>query len=134
MLSEKPLARNAVEGQQMVDAARKAGRVLDVAFNHRRRGDIQALKEVIDAGTLGRPYYAKASCSVARGFRCWAAGSPILSSPVVVRWLTSASTCWTTRCTSWASPRYCPSRRRPTPNSVRAPRRQRPLHSFELES
>ncbi|KUM35218.1 Gfo/Idh/MocA family oxidoreductase [Arthrobacter sp. EpRS71] len=61
VLSEKPLARNAVEGQQMVDAARKAGRVLDVAFNHRRRGDIQALKEVIDAGTLGRPYYAKAS-------------------------------------------------------------------------
>jgi predicted dehydrogenase len=61
VLSEKPLARNAVEGQQMVDAARKAGRVLDVAFNHRRRGDIQALKEVIDDGTLGRPYYAKAS-------------------------------------------------------------------------
>ncbi|WP_234005457.1 Gfo/Idh/MocA family protein [Arthrobacter sp. PGP41] len=61
VLSEKPIARNAVEGQAMVDAARKAGRVLDVAFNHRRRGDIQALKGVIDAGGLGRPYYAKAS-------------------------------------------------------------------------
>ncbi len=61
VLSEKPIARNAVEGQAMVDAARKAGRVLDVAFNHRRRGDIKALKEVIDDGGLGRPYYAKAS-------------------------------------------------------------------------
>lgn len=61
VLSEKPIARNAVEGQAMVDAARGAGRVLDVAFNHRRRGDIQALKEVIDDGGLGRPYYAKAS-------------------------------------------------------------------------
>ncbi|WP_258803766.1 Gfo/Idh/MocA family protein [Pseudarthrobacter sp. NS4] len=61
VLSEKPIARNAVEGQAMVDAARKAGRVLDVAFNHRRRGDIQALKGVIDDGGLGRPYYAKAS-------------------------------------------------------------------------
>jgi predicted dehydrogenase len=61
VLSEKPIARNAAEGQAMVDAARKAGRVLDVAFNHRRRGDIQALKGVIDAGGLGRPYYAKAS-------------------------------------------------------------------------
>jgi predicted dehydrogenase len=61
VLSEKPIARNAVEGQAMVDAARRAGRVLDVAFNHRRRGDIQALKGVIDAGGLGRPYYAKAS-------------------------------------------------------------------------
>ncbi|MDQ0662666.1 putative dehydrogenase [Arthrobacter ulcerisalmonis] len=61
VLSEKPIARNAVEGQAMVDAARKAGRVLDVAFNHRRRGDIQALKGIIDQGGLGRPYYAKAS-------------------------------------------------------------------------
>ena len=61
VLSEKPIARNAVEGQAMVDAARTAGRVLDIAFNHRRRGDIQALKEVIDAGGVGRPYYAKAS-------------------------------------------------------------------------
>lgn len=61
VLSEKPIARNAVEGQAMVDAARAAGRVLDIAFNHRRRGDIKALKEVIDAGGVGRPYYAKAS-------------------------------------------------------------------------
>jgi predicted dehydrogenase len=61
VLSEKPIARNAAEGQAMVDAARKAGRVLGVAFNHRRRGDIQALKGVIDDGGLGRPYYAKAS-------------------------------------------------------------------------
>jgi predicted dehydrogenase len=61
VLSEKPIARNAIEGQAMVDAARKAGRVLDVAFNHRRRGDIQALKQVIDDGSLGRAYYAKAS-------------------------------------------------------------------------
>ncbi|WDF33578.1 Gfo/Idh/MocA family oxidoreductase [Arthrobacter agilis] len=61
VLSEKPIARNGDEGRLMVDAARQAGRVLDIAFNHRRRGDIAALKRVIDAGTLGRPYYAKAS-------------------------------------------------------------------------
>ncbi|WAP52502.1 Gfo/Idh/MocA family oxidoreductase [Arthrobacter sp. ATA002] len=61
VLSEKPIARNGTEGQQMVDAARRAGRVLDVAFNHRLRGDIQTLKRVIEAGDLGRPYYAKAS-------------------------------------------------------------------------
>jgi predicted dehydrogenase len=61
VLSEKPLARNGEEGRQMVEAARKAGRVLDVAFNHRRRGDIQKLKSIMDDGELGRPYYAKAS-------------------------------------------------------------------------
>lgn len=61
VLSEKPLARNGEEGRLMVEAARRAGRVLDVAFNHRRRGDIMKLKEVMDTGDLGKPYYAKAS-------------------------------------------------------------------------
>ncbi|SDP20432.1 Predicted dehydrogenase [Nakamurella panacisegetis] len=61
VLSEKPIARNGDEARAMVDAARRAGRVLDVAFNHRRRGDIGALKQIITAGELGRPYYAKAS-------------------------------------------------------------------------
>ncbi len=61
VLCEKPIANNATQGGQMVDAARRAGRVLDVAFNHRRRGDIAALKKIIGDGELGRPYYAKAS-------------------------------------------------------------------------
>jgi predicted dehydrogenase len=60
VLSEKPMARNGSEAKAMVEAARAAGRVLDVGFNHRERGDIQKLKEIIDAGRLGRPYYAKA--------------------------------------------------------------------------
>lgn len=61
VLSEKPLARTGEEGRTMVDAARRAHRVLDVVFNHRRRGDIQKLKSIIDAGELGRPYHAKAA-------------------------------------------------------------------------
>jgi len=60
VLSEKPIALNAPEAERMVRAARKADRVLDVAFNHRQRGDIQKLKALIDEGRLGRPYYAKA--------------------------------------------------------------------------
>jgi predicted dehydrogenase len=60
VLSEKPVARSAYEADSMVEAARAADRVLDVAFNHRQRGDIQMLKEVIDGGRLGQLYYAKA--------------------------------------------------------------------------
>jgi predicted dehydrogenase len=60
VLSEKPIARNAEEADAMVAAARAADRVLDVAFNHRQRGDIQRLKAAVDAGELGHPYYAKA--------------------------------------------------------------------------
>jgi predicted dehydrogenase len=60
VLSEKPIAIDGAEAETMVRAARDAGRVLDVAFNHRRRGDVQRLKQEIDAGRLGRTYYAKA--------------------------------------------------------------------------
>ena len=60
VLSEKPIARTAAEAQTMVDAAHRSGRVLEVAFNHRRRGDIQALKAAIDDGRIGRPYHARA--------------------------------------------------------------------------
>jgi predicted dehydrogenase len=60
VLCEKPIALNALEADAMVQAARSADRVLDVAFNHRQRGDIRRLKAAVDEGRLGRPYYAKA--------------------------------------------------------------------------
>src|SRR5690349_14528935 len=39
VLSEKPMAENADVARTMVQAARDNDRVLDVSFNHRRRGD-----------------------------------------------------------------------------------------------
>src|SRR5690606_33761786 len=60
VLSEKPLARSGDEAKTMVDAAVRAGRVLQTAFNHRRRDDVEVLKHQIDAGQLGKVYYAKA--------------------------------------------------------------------------
>ena len=56
VLTEKPIARDHAQAQTMVDAARANGRVLQVVFNRRRRGDIQALKRI----DLGHVYYAKA--------------------------------------------------------------------------
>jgi predicted dehydrogenase len=105
VLCEKPIARTGAEASSMVEAARTAGRVLDVAFNHRQRGDIQRLKGELDAGRLGRPYYAKAWCCAAPAYRPWAAGSPAPSWPVAARWSTSASTSSTTRCSCSATPR-----------------------------
>ena len=60
VLSEKPMAENATVARTMVDAAKRNGKVLDVSFNHRRRGDVKALKKIVDAGLLGDIYYAKA--------------------------------------------------------------------------
>lgn len=56
VLCEKPIARDHEQAEAMVAAAREAGRVLQVVFNHRRRGDIQRLKQL----DLGHVYYAKA--------------------------------------------------------------------------
>jgi predicted dehydrogenase len=59
VLSEKPMARDAREADEMVAAARRAGRVLQVAFNYRHRGDISSLAE--EVGELGRVYHARGS-------------------------------------------------------------------------
>jgi predicted dehydrogenase len=61
VLCEKPLARNGSEGEQMVQAAIQANRVLKVIFNRRTRSDMQALKRYIDEGNMGTIYYVKAS-------------------------------------------------------------------------
>ncbi|MFC0673276.1 Gfo/Idh/MocA family protein [Brachybacterium hainanense] len=61
VLSEKPIARTGDEGQAMVDAARAAGRVFEVVFNRRRRGDIAAIRAAVEDGTIGRPYHARAT-------------------------------------------------------------------------
>jgi predicted dehydrogenase len=59
VLSEKPIAENADAARLMVEAAERNDRVLDVSFNHRQRGHVKILKKIIDAGLLGRIYYAK---------------------------------------------------------------------------
>ncbi len=60
VLCEKPLARSGAEAEEIVQAAIKANRVLQVVFNYRTRGDVQVLKRYIDEGSLGHIYYAKA--------------------------------------------------------------------------
>jgi predicted dehydrogenase len=47
VLCEKPLARSGPEAEAIVQAAIQAGRVLKVAFNHRARADVVALKHLL---------------------------------------------------------------------------------------
>lgn len=67
VLCEKPLARSGAEAEEIVQAAIKANRVLQVVFNYRTRGDVQVLKRYIDEGSLGHIYYAKAYWMRRRG-------------------------------------------------------------------
>lgn len=60
VLCEKPLAMNAAEGRQMLDAANAAGRLLTVGFNMRHTRSAQILRRFVDSGGFGSPVYTRA--------------------------------------------------------------------------
>ncbi len=68
VLCEKPMAMNAEEAQGMVDEAKKAKKKLMIHFNFRFSPQSQLLKRYIEAGELGRIYYAKTGWHRRRGF------------------------------------------------------------------
>ncbi|WP_159874406.1 Gfo/Idh/MocA family protein [Novosphingobium sp. 9U] len=55
---QKPLGRNAAEAQAVVDAARRADRLLSVDFSYRYTAAAQALAEQIRSGNLGQLFAA----------------------------------------------------------------------------
>ncbi len=57
ILCEKPLATNVKDAQDIVDAARKAGVKLMVAYHNRVSPPFVAAKQSIDAGEIGKPAY-----------------------------------------------------------------------------
>jgi len=59
VLCEKPMAMNAVEAKQMLDAADKAKRRLMINFSYRFTPQSQALKRAVDSGILGDVYFAR---------------------------------------------------------------------------
>ena len=59
VLCEKPMAMNAEEARQMLDAAGQAGRRLMINFSFRFNDVAQALKAEVDAGALGDVYFAR---------------------------------------------------------------------------
>jgi predicted dehydrogenase len=60
VLCEKPLGRNPVESQQMVEAARAADVILKTGFNHRYHPAIWKAHEMCSQGKIGEPMYARA--------------------------------------------------------------------------
>jgi predicted dehydrogenase len=62
---------NARQGQQMVDAARKARRILQIGLNHRFQPEVQFAKKLIDDGRIGKPYYARSLSIRRRGVPSW---------------------------------------------------------------
>ena len=71
VLCEKPVALTADEGRRMLDAARRAGRVVVTGFNWRFPAAMQALHALVAEGAIGRPFHIAARWLGAR----WAAES-----------------------------------------------------------
>ncbi len=70
-LCEKPIAMNARQGQRMVDAAEKAGKILQIGLMQRFRADVNYVKDLVDAGELGDVYYARCHAIRRRGVPSW---------------------------------------------------------------
>lgn len=71
VLVEKPMAMNAREGREMLEAAKRTGKKLQVALNMRFSTGVRTIKRFIDAGKLGEIYYARAQALRRRGIPGW---------------------------------------------------------------
>ena len=60
ILCEKPLARNAAEGEKMVAAVEKAGVANMVWYNYRRVPAVTLAKQLVDEGRLGKIFHYRA--------------------------------------------------------------------------
>jgi 1,5-anhydro-D-fructose reductase (1,5-anhydro-D-mannitol-forming) len=61
VLVEKPMAMNAAEARQMVEAARTAGVILGVAHVMRFEASVRWFRNRISAGSIGKPVLARAA-------------------------------------------------------------------------
>ena len=71
VLCEKPIAMNLTEGKEMVEAARRGGKILQIGLHWRFTSEAQALKRFVDAGDLGDIYYGEATYMRRRGIPTW---------------------------------------------------------------
>ena len=71
VLVEKPLAMNATEGQEMLDAAQKANKKLVIGFQHRFEARTTFVKNAVDDGTLGQVLYGRVQALRRRGIPNW---------------------------------------------------------------
>lgn len=71
VMCEKPMAKTYVEAKEMVDAAKKTGKILTIGYQYRCEPEALYLKEVCKNGDLGEIYYAKAHAVRRRAVPTW---------------------------------------------------------------
>ncbi len=71
VLVEKPMSMNAKEAQRMVEAGRRAKKVLQIAFQWRFTPVAQMLRKQVASGTLGDILYVRVQAMRRRGIPNW---------------------------------------------------------------
>jgi predicted dehydrogenase len=71
VIVEKPMAMNAREGQQMLDAAKRNGKQLIVGFQHRFDAKTKLIRDQIAADSFGKVLYVRAQALRRRGIPNW---------------------------------------------------------------
>jgi predicted dehydrogenase len=71
VMVEKPLAPTTADATKMLDASKRTGKKLTVAYQNRFRTDSQMLYKACRAGDLGEIYFAKAHGMRRRGVPTW---------------------------------------------------------------
>ncbi|MBA9086713.1 putative dehydrogenase [Fontibacillus solani] len=71
VMCEKPMAKTSEQARQMLDAAKRTGKKLSIAYQNRFRSDSLYLKEMCAAGELGDIYFGKAIALRRRAVPTW---------------------------------------------------------------
>lgn len=71
VMCEKPMAKTYAEAKEMVETARRTGKILTIGYQNRYRPDSRYLKRACENGDLGEIYYAKAHALRRRAVPTW---------------------------------------------------------------
>ncbi len=71
VICEKPMAKTAAGARAMLEASKRTGKLLTIAYQNRYRPDTLYLRKLVQDGELGEIYYAKAHAIRRRGVPTW---------------------------------------------------------------
>lgn len=71
VICEKPMAINSEQAKQMVETAKRTGKILSIGYQNRYREDVQMARRAVDEGVLGDVYFGKAHAVRRRGVPTW---------------------------------------------------------------
>jgi predicted dehydrogenase len=71
VICEKPMAATSADAKKMLDAARRSGKKLTIAYQNRFRRDVEILQRACRAGDLGEIYFAKAHALRRKAVPTW---------------------------------------------------------------